>query len=218
MASLTSFFIFATLGFGFVASSSCVKKEFTETPIEVQDSCSPENIENRWRGELSYTRTETSIMVQWRKFVQDWTCVRNMKFFVDDVEVGDIWGEHREYVKINKIRKFLFKVEVYYRIPGTSGDCYGRKCKCFEATINLNVHEGNEGNGDSHQEDTFDEGTTALVAGAFAGGNLFFSVCLVKITSIIIIVKIIITTNITNIITNLNLHNQLYQVLSPFCS
>ena len=39
------------------ASSSCSLKKFTETPIEVQNSCFPENIEYFWRGELGYIRT-----------------------------------------------------------------------------------------------------------------------------------------------------------------
>ena len=105
MASLTSFFILATLGFDFVATSSCDQKEFTETPIEVQDSCFRENLENRWRGELSYTWKETYIEVHWKKIVQDWACVKAMEFFVDGVKENDIWGRHNENVRINKIGK-----------------------------------------------------------------------------------------------------------------
>ena len=128
-------------------SSSCHKRKFTETPTEVQNSCdNAENIWNRWRGELSYTWSETYIEVHWKKIVQDWACVKAMEFFVDGVKENDIWGRHNENVRINKIGKFSLTVEVYFLIPGTSGTCDGRECECFEATINLNVQEGNGGN------------------------------------------------------------------------
>jgi len=156
MAILLSLFI---LLLNSKESSSCDQKEFTETPIEVQNSCdSTENIQNRWRGELSYTWRKTYIDVHWKKIMQDWKCVKDMKFFVDGVQDRGIWGRQNELVRINKIGEFSLKVQVYFVIPGTSGDCYGRECKCFEATINLNVHEGNEGNGDNEGNGGIDTG------------------------------------------------------------
>lgn len=170
-------------------STPCVQKEFTETPIDVHFSCSPKNIENRWRGELSYTLKDTHIEVHWKKIVQNGECVKDMKFFVDGVEERDIWGIYNENVRIDKIGKFSFKVKVYYIIPGTSGDCFGRQCKCFEATKILNVHGDDGSNIDNNQEDSTDSGSIVdnnqedstddnpcidvipLVAGSFAGGN-----------------------------------------------
>ena len=168
-------------------STPCVQKEFTKSPIDVFFSCSPENIENHWRGELSYTKTETYIEVYWKKIVQDaGECVKLMKFFVDGVEVKDIWGRHNENVRIDKIGKFSFKVEVYYIIPRTFGDCFGRQCKCFEATKILDVHGDDGNNIDNNQEDSTDNNgcidVIPLVVGAFAGG-IFFTV----IMSLIII-------------------------------
>ena len=178
MASLALFFILVTPSFA--SLSSCVQKEFTETPKEVQNSCFLENIENQWRGELSYTRSETYIEVQWRKIVQDWTCVKAMEFFVDGVKQINIWGGQQESVRIGKIGEFSLKVQVYFLVLGTPGFCYGElwECRCFEATKYLNVHEGNGGTVvDKNQEGTSEEnrGTTdiPLVAGAFAGGNIF---------------------------------------------
>ena len=104
-----------------IESSACVQKEFTETPLEVQNSCSRENIENYWRGELSYTRTETYIEVHWKKIVQDSVCVKAMEFFVDGVKQKDVWGRQNENVRIDKIGEFSLKVEVYFLIPGSSG-------------------------------------------------------------------------------------------------
>ena len=172
-----------------IESSACVQKEFTETPIDLQNSCSLENIENCWRGELSYTRSETYIEVHWMSIVQDALCVKAMEFFVDGVKEKDIWGRHKESVRIDKIGKFSLKVEVYYLIPGTSGDCYGRQCKCFEATINLNVQEGNEGNGGNEGIDAgnqTDSGLPIEVAAASGGAILLLAllltlaICIVK--------------------------------------
>ena len=160
-------------------SSSCSPKEFTETPIEVQNSCSRENMENRWKGELSYTRKETYIEVHWTRIVQDALCVKAMEFFVDGVKQKDIWGGHQESVRIDKSGEFSLKVEVYFLIPGTSGDCYWvpEECKCFEATKKLNVPEGDEGTIDNNQEESTNNGTPDVnilaVAGAFAAGNPF---------------------------------------------
>ena len=172
-----------------IESSSCVQKEFTETPIEVQNSCSRENMENRWRGELSYTRKETYIEVYWKKIVQDSLCVRSMEFFVDGVKQKDVWGRPNENVRIDKIGEFSLKVEVYYLIPGTSGDCYGRQCKCFEATINLNVQEGNWGNERIEGIDAGDQTDSGLpieVAAASGGAIILLAllltlaICIVK--------------------------------------
>lgn len=75
MAMLLSLFI---LFLNSKESSSCDQKEFTETPIEIQNSCdSTENIENRWRGELSYTRRETLIEVDWKNCSGLEVCQRN---------------------------------------------------------------------------------------------------------------------------------------------
>lgn len=67
---------------------------------------------------------------------------------MDGVKQGDIWGGHEDSVKINKIGEFSLKVEVYFLVSGTPGSCYGvpTGCRCFEATTNLNVEEGNGGN------------------------------------------------------------------------
>ena len=169
-----------------IESSACIQKEFTETPLEVQNSCSRENIENRWRGELSYIRKETYIEVYWKKIVQDALCVLAMEFFVDGVKQRDIWGRQNENVRIDKSGEFSLKVEVYFMIYGTSGSCNGRQCKCFEATINLNVPEGDNGatSNEEIDEDASTDINIPLVAGAFAGGNLFLSRFLVIMASI----------------------------------
>ena len=169
--------------------SSCIQKEFSENPIEVQDSCSRENLENRWRGELSYTWKETYIEVQWKKIVQDWTCVKNMEFFVDGVRDESIWGMQNEIVRINMIGEFSLKVEVYFVMPGTPGTCYGvpSACRCFEATIDLNIHEnnednqdneGNEGNGGNGDIDAGESTLPIYVAAASGGVILFFALLL----------------------------------------
>ena len=205
MASLTSFFILVTtsLGVDLIASSSssCLQREFTETPVEVQNSCdSTENLENRWRGELSYTWNETYIELHWKKIVQDWTCVKAMEFFVDGVWQKDVWGRGKEDVRINRIGEFSLKVEVYFLIPGTPGYCYGvpKKCRCFEASSNLIVSDGNGGIiHDNNQEGIVDENmaTTdiSLVAGAFAGGKIFLN-SLVIVALIIEIIIIILSS------------------------
>ena len=167
-----------------IESNSCVQKEFTKTPREVQNSCdSEENVENRWRGELSYNRSETYIEVQWKKIVQDPDCVKAMEFFVDDVKAKDIWGSHNENVRIDKIGTFSLKIQVFFLKSGTSGNCYGsnRKCRCFEATTHLNVHEGNhddndyDNKGDGSDTNNAEESTHCDLAlgGAFGGGECF---------------------------------------------
>ena len=71
-------------------------------------------MENRWRGELSYTRTKTYIEVYWKKIVQNSACVKAMEFFVDGVKQKDAWGGHLESVRIDKSGEFSLKVEVYF--------------------------------------------------------------------------------------------------------
>ena len=122
------------------------KKEFAEAPIEVAplnstcDRNNEETINKRWRGELSITRHGTYIEIEWKKIVQDHRCVRAMEFFVDGEKEKDIWGAHKETVRINKSKKFSLKVEVFFLISGTQGRCYGSRsrCKCFEATTDVN--------------------------------------------------------------------------------
>ena len=188
-------------------SSSCSPKEFTETPIEVQNSCSRENMENRWKGELSYTRKETYIEVHWTRIVQDALCVKAMEFFVDGVKQKDAWGGHQESVRIDKSGEFSLKVEVYFLIPGTSGDCYWvpEECKCFEATKKLNVPEGDEGTIDNNQEESTNN--IPVVAGAFAAGNLFLS-CFALL---------IMPSNFTPITISPLFRHSAYHVFSPFC-
>ena len=109
--------LFVTFLINTTKSSSCVQKEFTKTPREVQNSCdSEENVENRWRGELSYNRSETYIEVQWKKIVQDPDCVKAMEFFVDGVKDRDIWGKHKENIKIDKNGQFSLKVQVFFLV------------------------------------------------------------------------------------------------------
>ena len=119
------------------------KKEFTETPVQAENTCdrsNEETINKRWRGELSITRHGTYIEIEWKKIVQDHRCVRAMEFFVDGEKEKDIWGAHKETVRINKSKKFSLKVEVFFLISGTQGRCYGSRsrCKCFEATTDVN--------------------------------------------------------------------------------
>ena len=120
-----------------------------------------------------------------------------MEFFVDEVKDRGIWGRQNENVRINKIGEFSLKVEVYFLIPGTPGFCFGvpTGCRCFEATMNLNTLEDNGVTIiDINQEDTTEEnrGTAdispLMLAGAFAGGNLFLNSLV-----IVIVIKIIIT-------------------------
>ena len=193
-----------------IESSQCSSKEFTETPKEVQNSCdSAANIENRWRGELSYTETETYIEVDWKKIVQDSACVKAMEFFVDGAKQKDIWGGHKESIKIDKSGEFSLKVEVYFVIYGKSGSsCYGtpgQECKCFEATKKLNVPEGDEGTIDNNQEESTNN--IPVVAGAFAAGNLFLS-CFALL---------IMPSNFTPITISPLFRHSAYHVFSPFC-
>ena len=120
------------------------KKEFTETPVQAVNTCdrnNEETISKRWRGELSITKHGTYVEIDWKKIVQDHRCVRAMEFFVDGEKEKDIWGAHKETVRINKSKKFSLKVEVFFTISGTQGRCYGTfsSCKCFEATTDVNV-------------------------------------------------------------------------------
>ena len=119
---------------------TCILKEFTENPKEVKDSCG-EAIENRWRGELSLSLTERHIEVEWKRIVQDSACVKAMELFVDGVKQRDIWGRHKEKVRLEKMKTFALKVEVYFLIPGSSGTCYGvpEECRCFEARSMITV-------------------------------------------------------------------------------
>ena len=187
MAMLFSLFI---LLLNCKESSSCDQKEFTETPIEVQNSCDTNDIENRWRGELSYHKTETHIDVHWKKIVQDWKCVKAMEFYVDGAKQEDLWGRHKESVRIDKIEQFSLKVEVYFVMPGTPrSSCYGtpgRECKCFEAIQKLNVPEGNGGTND--EESNEDGFSSPLVVGAASGGVILFlallltlAICFIKL-------------------------------------
>ena len=161
-----------------IESNSCVQKEFTKTPREVQNSCdSEENVENRWRGELSYNRSETYIEVQWKKIVQDPDCVKAMEFFVDDVKAKDIWGSHKENIKIDKNGQFSLKVQVFFLVSGTSGNCYGsgNRCRCFEATKNFTVQDGNDdnvpsGNGDNGEQINESSPSSPLTLAAASGG------------------------------------------------
>ena len=99
-----------------------------------------ETINKRWRGELSITKHGTYIEIEWKKIVQDHRCVRAMEFFVDGEKEKDIWGAHKETVRINRSKKLSLKVEVFFTISGTQGRCYGSRsrCKCFEATTDVN--------------------------------------------------------------------------------
>ena len=122
----------------------CGKKEFKDTPVQAVNTCDRNNegtINKRWRGELSITKHGTYIEIDWKKIVQDHRCVRAMEFFVDGEKEKDIWGAHKETVRINKIQQFSLKVEVFFTISGTQGRCYGTfsSCKCFEATTDVNV-------------------------------------------------------------------------------
>ena len=57
--------------------------------------------------------------------------------FVDAVKQEGIWGRDRETVIIAKIEQFSLKVEVFFAIAETKGQCYGARlsCKCFEAAF-----------------------------------------------------------------------------------
>ena len=117
-----------------------------------------------------------------------------MEFFVDGVKQEDAWGRQNENARIDKMGEFSLKVEVYYLIPGTSGDCYERQCKCFEATKKLNVPEGDNGggneggNGGTNNEEIKEDGSISpLTAAAASGGAILFlallltlAICIVK--------------------------------------
>ena len=112
------------------------------------------NIDKRWRGELSIKKKETYIEIEWKKIVQRAKCVRNMEFYVDGVKQEDLWGHHKETLRINKIEQFSLKVEVYFTISGTTGQCYGPgSCMCFEATTDVNVPDEEGGNGNDGNSD-----------------------------------------------------------------
>ena len=114
-------------------SNPCVKreiKEFTETPKEEAGTCDRNNedtINKRWRGELSIKKHASYIHVEWKKIVQKSSCVKAMEFFVDGVKEKDIWKRHEETVRINKIEQFSLKVEVFFTISETTGQCYGAR-------------------------------------------------------------------------------------------
>ena len=112
-------------------SNSCavrVIKEFTKTPEEVESTCdrnNEETIKRRWRGELSIIKHKTYVEIEWKKIVQRASCVKAMEFFVDGVKQEALWAHHKDSVRINKIEQFSPKVEVFFTISGTTGQCYG---------------------------------------------------------------------------------------------
>ena len=125
------------------------KREFVENPVEVNSTCDRNNegtINKRWRGELSIAKHGTYVEIDWKKTVQDHRCVRAMEFFVDGEKEKDIWGAHKETVRINKSKKFSLKVEVFFTISGTQGRCYGSRsrCQCFEATTDVDFSKKEE--------------------------------------------------------------------------
>lgn len=109
-------------------------KEFTENPQDNVLSNCPSSYDDgvgaHWRGELSFTQTETFIRVQWKKMVQKPECVHNMKFFVDGEEEKDVWGKNNEDVKINTVGKLTLKVVVQYTYRWNI-------MLCLEATANI---------------------------------------------------------------------------------
>ena len=130
-------------------SGLCGKKEFKDAPVQAVNTCDRNNkgtINKRWRGELSITKHGTYVEIEWKKIVQDHRCVRAMEFFVDGEKEKDIWGAHKETVRINKSQKFSLKVEVFFTISGTQGRCYGSRsrCQCFEATTDVNFSKKEE--------------------------------------------------------------------------
>ena len=77
MCPLSRVFVLTTLRVGFAATQSCIVKEFTQNPKdEVVSGCprSESELDTHWRGELSYTHTETFIEVLWKKIVQKPEC------------------------------------------------------------------------------------------------------------------------------------------------
>lgn len=157
-------------------SNFCVMKEikeFTETPEEVKDTCdrnTEEYINKRWRGELSIIKHETYIEIDWKKIVQRASCVKAMEFFVDGVKQGAAWGPHMETVRIDKIEQFSLKVEVFFKIARTTGQCYGPggSCKCFEATTDVNLPDEEGGNGDNSNGASDANNTTVNQTGQYA--------------------------------------------------
>ena len=111
--------IMASISVGFVSSAICqhrLKREFTENPQNVVSGACPnlENIGNtaQWRGQLSFTYTETYIEIQWKKIVHNPACVNAMKFFVNGREEKGVWRKNDNNVKINAVGRFALKVEV----------------------------------------------------------------------------------------------------------
>ena len=174
------------------ADESCIPKEFTENPDGVDKSCEGA-IENRWRGELSFDKTETYIEVHWKKIVQDWKCVKAMEFYLDGVKQKDVWGRQNEKQRIDSIGKFSLKVEVYFLDKSRTGStCYGTpgKCKCFEATTSLNTIEGRDGGTSETEknEDVSIGSISPLILGAASGGVILFlallltlAICCIKL-------------------------------------
>jgi len=177
-------------------------KEFTETPKEVKNTCdrnNEETIKKRWRGELSIIKHETYIEIEWKKIVQRAACVRAMEFFVDGVKQENVWGSHKETVEIRNTNEFSLKVEVFFTVAGTTGECYGPgSCMCFEATTDVNVPDEEGGNDDNGNSDDNDDGdvngngtsnannTTStipspLILGGASGGTILILALLITI-------------------------------------
>ena len=100
-------------------------------------------------GRAEYKKHEAYIEIEWKKIVQKASCVLAMEFFVNGVNEREIWKRHEETVRINKIDQFSLKVEVFFKISGTTGNCYGSRgsCYCFEATTDVNIPDEEGGNG-----------------------------------------------------------------------
>ena len=135
--------------------------------------CSSE-VETHWRGELSFTHTETLITVQWKKMVQKPEFVHSLTFFVDGKERMFFLGKYYEDMQINTVGSLMLKVEVLYRLRSFS------ELSCIEATANISTTT-------TIVTTTTNTTTTSiapinntsqsdnvipLVVGAFAGGNV----------------------------------------------
>ena len=159
------------------SASGCIDAKFTENPEDTVFSYCPRSssdVEAHWRGELSFTHTETFITVQWKKMVQRPECVIDMKFFVDSKEGKGSWeerdvlGKNNEDVKINTVGSLMLKVSVLYRLKPFF------KLSCLEATANISTTTTTTTTttiapiNNTSQSDN----VIPLVVGAFAGGNV----------------------------------------------
>ena len=154
------------LNVGLASARDCngiATKEFTENPQDnVLSNCpssSNDGVGAHWRGELSFTHTETFIRVQWKKMVKKPECVHAMKFFVDGEEEKDVWGKNNEDVKINTVGMLTLKVVVQYT--------YHWNMLCLEATANITTTTT------TINITSPSDNVIPLVVGAFAGGNLY---------------------------------------------